>query len=232
MNTVEQKVKEIKQSFRMMMDGATAQSMRNKGLDYKLNWGATLPRLKEMAEEIKAYSQKAYPQPLPKGGENGGYQEGEDGWCHSLAVELWKQDVRECKILATMLMPPDEMLPDLADLWVEQLPTSEIAEQLAFNLMQHVPYAADSAFLWLSSPDDLPQICGYHTLSRLFMRRQEPNERAINEFIDQALTALQSSNAMLRKAAMQSVVHFAGMGLMYQRLAHSAIRTIGMDFVQ
>ena len=32
-------VKEIKQSFRQMMDGAVAQSMRNKGVDYKLNWG-------------------------------------------------------------------------------------------------------------------------------------------------------------------------------------------------
>ena len=52
MMDIQQKVKEIKQSFRQMMDGATAQSMRQKGLDYKLNWGATLPRLKEMAAEL------------------------------------------------------------------------------------------------------------------------------------------------------------------------------------
>ena len=30
-------VKEIKQSFRQMMDGAIAKSMRDKGLTYKLN---------------------------------------------------------------------------------------------------------------------------------------------------------------------------------------------------
>ena len=46
-------VKEIKQSFRLMMDGAVAQSMRDKGLNYHLNWGATLPRLQEKAEEIR-----------------------------------------------------------------------------------------------------------------------------------------------------------------------------------
>ena len=33
MMDIQQKVKEIKQSFRQMMDGATAQSMRQKGLD-------------------------------------------------------------------------------------------------------------------------------------------------------------------------------------------------------
>lgn len=200
---VEEKVKEIKQSFRQMMDGATAQSMRDKGLSYKLNWGATLPRLREMANEI-----------------------GKD---YHLAIALWKEDVRECKILSTMIMPPEEMLPEVADIWMEQTTNIEIAEQAAFNLYQYLPYAAEKAFRWLSSADDMPQICGYHILSRLFMQGKEPNERGINEFLDQALCALQSPNLSLRKAAMQSVLHFAELGLVYQRLAQSATSKVGLD---
>lgn len=207
MTEIEQKVKDIKQSFRQMMDGQVAQSMRQKGVDYHLNWGATILRLREMADEIKT----------------------EDAY--SLAIALWKENIRECKILATMLMPPDELLPEVADIWMEQTETVEIAEQLAFNLMQHVPYAAEKAFLWISSAEDLPQICGYHILSRLFMRKQEPNERGINEFMDQALAALQSPTPSLSKAAMQSVIHFADMGLMYERIARSAIHSIGLDFI-
>ncbi len=210
MMDIQQKVKEIKQSFRQMMDGATAQSMRQKGLDYKLNWGATLPRLKEMAAELKG------DESLP---------------LYDLAIALWKEDVRECKILATMLMPPEEILPEVIDIWMEQTTTVELAEQAAFNLYQHLPFAAEKAYLWLSAADDLPQICGYHVLSRLFSRRMEPNERGINEFVDQALTALQSSNPILRKAAMQSLIHFADMGLMYERIARSAIHTIHLDFL-
>ena len=42
---INSQVKEIKQSFRQMMDGSVAKSMRDKGVEYKLNWGATLPRL-------------------------------------------------------------------------------------------------------------------------------------------------------------------------------------------
>ena len=34
----QQRVKEIKQSFRQMMDGSIAQSMRDQGIDYHLNW--------------------------------------------------------------------------------------------------------------------------------------------------------------------------------------------------
>ena len=210
MMDIQQKVKEIKQSFRQMMDGATAQSMRQKGLDYKLNWGATLPRLKEMAAELKGDESLSL---------------------YDLAIALWKEDVRECKILATMLMPPEEILPEVIDIWMEQTTTVELAEQAAFNLYQHLPFAAEKAYLWLSAADDLPQICGYHVLSRLFSRQMEPNERGINEFVDQALTALQSSNPILRKAAMQSLIHFADMGLMYERIARSAIHTIGLDFL-
>lgn len=202
---INEQVKEIKQSFRQMMDGSIAQSMRDKGVNYHLNWGATLPRLKEKATEI--------------------------GPNYDLAIALWKENVRECKILATMIMPADNVLPEVIDIWVEQIDAIEIAEQASFNLFQHLPFAAEKAFQWLAAPDDLTQLCGYHVLSRLFMNKQEPNERGINEFIDQALVALQSQNLSLRKAAMQSVLRFSELGLMYQRLAHSAIRTIGMDFV-
>ena len=202
---INEQVKEIKQSFRQMMDGSIAQSMRDKGVNYHMNWGATLPRLKEKATEI--------------------------GPNYDLAIALWKENVRECKILATMIMPADKVLPEVIDIWVEQIDAIEIAEQASFNLFQHLPFAAEKAFQWLAAPDDLTQLCGYHVLSRLFMNKQEPNERGINEFIDQALVALQSQNLSLRKAAMQSVLRFSELGLMYQRLAHSAIRTIGMDFV-
>ena len=40
---MQEKIREIKQSFRQLMDGQTAQSMRDKGLEYKLNWGASIP---------------------------------------------------------------------------------------------------------------------------------------------------------------------------------------------
>jgi len=213
MTDINDKIKEIKRSFRQMMDGAVAQSMREKGLGYHLNWGATLPRLREMADEIKSQLQS---QPH--------YQ-------YDLAIALWKENIRECKILATMLMPADEVLPEVIDIWMEQTPTLEIAEQAAFNLYQHLPFAAEVAYRWLASPDALPQICGYHVLSRLFMRGQEPNERGINEFVDQALAALQSSEPALQKAAMQSLVHFAELGLVYQRIARSATKSVGFDFL-
>ena len=210
-NTVPSKVKEIKQSFRQMMDGSIAQSMRDKGLNYHLNWGATLPRLKEMAEEI------ANSQELTANGQ------------YDLAIALWKENVRECKILATMLMPADQILPEVVDIWMEQIPSQEIAEQAAFNLWQYLPFAPEKAYQWMASDKEYDQLCGFHVLTRLFMNHQEPNERGINEYLDQLLAALQGPYPSVRKAAMQSAYRFAELGLMYERLAKSAVKSINLE---
>lgn len=202
---IQQQVKEIKQSFRQMMDGSIAKSMRDKGVDYHLSWGATLPRLQEKAVEI---------------GKN-----------YDLAIALWKENVRECKILATMIMPPDEVLPEVIDIWMEQITSQEIAEQASFNLFQYLPFAADKAYTWMAYDKELYQLCGFHILSRLFMNKQEPNERGINEFIDQALAALQGESLPVKKAAMASVVRFSELGLVYERIAKSALKQANLDFL-
>ena len=193
-------IKEIKQSFRLMMDGSIAQSMRDKGVDYHLNWGATLPRLREKADEI---------------GQN-----------YDLAIALWKENVRECKILATMTMPPTEILPEVVDIWMEQTETIEMAEQAAMNLYQYLPYAPMKAYEWIASDKPMYQLCGFHVLSRLFMNGQEPNERGINEFLDQAHVAILSPNISVRKAALNALNHFSNLGLVYARLADSIFRRL------
>lgn len=198
-------VKEIKQSFRLMMDGAVAKSMRDKGLSYKLNWGATLPRLRQKADEI--------------------------GYNYDLAIALWKEDVRECKILATMIMPPEEVLPEVIDIWMEQTTELEIAEQAAFNLYQYLPYAPEKAYQWMASDKELYQLCGFHILSRIFMAKREPNERGINEFVDQAIAALQGNNISVRKAAQSSIQRFAELGLVYDRLAKSALKRVNLEIL-
>ena len=150
---------------------------------------------------------------------------------YDLAIALWKENVRECKILATMLMPPDEVLPEVIDIWMEQTTSQEIAEQAAFNLYQYLPYAPEKAYTWIASDKDLYQLCGFHILSRLFMNKQEPNERGINEFIDQALAALQGGSLPVRKAAMSAIQRFAELGLVYERLAKSALKRANLEFL-
>ena len=71
---IKEQLKDIKTQLRLSMNGVVSQSMREKGLNYKLNFGVELPRIKSIAA---AYEKN-----------------------HELAQTLWKEDIRECKILA------------------------------------------------------------------------------------------------------------------------------------
>ena len=79
------------------------------------------------------------------------------------------------------------------EVWMERLRTQEMAEMLAFNLLQHLDFAPALAYKWIASDRDMYQLCGYQLLARLFARGMEPNERGINEFLDQAHTTLEGN---------------------------------------
>lgn len=202
---IESKIKELKRGFRLVMNGPASQSMREKGLDYRLNWGVPFIQLKQMAAD------------LPRD--------------YDFAIALWKEDIRECKILATLLMPHDKMPEEVAEIWMEQTHSQEMAEMQAFNLYQYVSYAPKLAYRWMALDDTVKEICAYDILGRLFMKGQEPNERGINEFIDQAVTALKSPSAGLRHAAMNALTRFADLGLVFERLAKAALKREGFDLL-
>ena len=156
-----EKIKNIKTQLRLAMNGAVSQSMREKGLVYKLNFGIELPRIKDIAS---------------------GYEKS-----HTLAQALWKEDIRECKILAGLLQPVESFQPEIADIWVEDIRNIEIAELTCMNLFQHLPYAPAKSFAWIASEKEYFQVCGFLTIARLLMKKGDMEPRAENEFLDQAI---------------------------------------------
>ena len=194
---IHEKLKEIKQSFRLLMNGVASHSMRQKGVTYKINWGVPIPDLQKMAAEY-----------------------GKD---YELAIELWKEDIRECQVLATLIMPAEKMDEDLVEVWMERLRTQEMAELLAFNLLQHLNFAPSLAYQWIASDKDMYQLCGYQLLARLFAKGMEPNERGINEFLDQVHTTLVGNNLALKHAAFNCVLNFCELREEMEMIAKKAL---------
>ncbi|MCE9106249.1 DNA alkylation repair protein [Bacteroides pyogenes] len=176
---IKEQLKEIKTQLRLSMNGAVSQSMREKGLTYKLNFGVELPRIKAIAA---------------------GYEKS-----HDLAQALWKEDIRECKILAGMLQPIDTFYPEIADIWVESIRNTEIAELTCMNLFQHLPYAPAKSFHWIADEREYVQVCGFLTIARLLAKKGDMTERASGELLDQAVCAVHSESRAVRNAAMLAI---------------------------
>ena len=169
-------IRQIKAQLRLFMNGVLSQSLREKGLQYRLIFGVELPRLKEIAA---------------------GYEPN-----HDLAQALWKEDIRECKILAACLQPADTFAPELADYWMESVRNTELADYLCMLLLRRLPYASQKAFQWMASTERMEQYTGFRLIAHLFaLHGTEMNERSRDEFLDQAHTALQGDDLLVKQAA-------------------------------
>lgn len=165
------------------MNGMVSQSMREKGMEYKLNFGIEYPRIKEIAA---------------------GYEPD-----HELAQALWKENIRECKILAGLLQPADTFYPEIADIWIEGMDYPELAEYTVMNLFQRLPYASEVVFRWMADEREMFQLCGFLLMARLLMEGEKLNERAEAEFLDQACTAVEGDCGPVQKAASVALRKYA-----------------------
>lgn len=165
------------------MNGMISQSMREKGMEYKLNFGIEYPRIKEIAA---------------------GYEPD-----HELAQALWKENIRECKILAGLLQPADTFYQEIADIWIEGMDYPELAEYTVMNLFQRLPYASEVVFRWMADEREMFQLCGFLLMARLLMKGEKLNERAEAEFLDQACTAVEGDCGPVQKAASVALRKYA-----------------------
>lgn len=165
------------------MNGMVSQSMREKGMEYKLNFGIEYPRIKEIAA---------------------GYEPD-----HELAQALWKENIRECKILAGLLQPADTFYQKIADIWIEGMDYPELAEYTVMNLFQRLPYASEVVFRWMADEREMFQLCGFLLMARLLMKGEKLNERAEAEFLDQACTAVEGDCGPVQKAASVALRKYA-----------------------
>ena len=165
------------------MNGMVSQSMREKGMEYRQNFGIEYPRIKEIAA---------------------GYEPD-----HELAQALWKENIRECKILAGLLQPADTFYQEIADIWIEGMDYPELAEYTVMNLFQRLPYASEVVFRWMADEREMFQLCGFLLMARLLMKGEKLNERAEAEFLDQACTAVEGDCGPVQKAASVALRKYA-----------------------
>ena len=191
----------IKRSLHGMMNGVASASMRQKGLQYKVNFGVELPRLQAWAAE------------LPH--------------TYELAAALWKEDIRECRLLAAMLMPVERFDTELAQVWVEQMRFAEEAECTAMHLLCRVPGISQKAFEWIASAEAIPRVWGYMVLARLFMQGAAPSERDGAEFLDQAAAALApAADALVANAAGEAVMKYVHIATACEAAAEQMLQAL------
>jgi 3-methyladenine DNA glycosylase AlkD len=156
---IDEKVREIKKELRLAMNGVVSSIQRNHGLNYKINFGVEIPRLKGIAAKFDKDEE--------------------------LAMRLWQDNIRECKLLAIFLLP-EEAYPSIAEKWIEEAPFTEIADHLTMVVLSRLPDAATKAIEWIQKSEGMFRYCGYMTLTHLFRRGAELDKEQEERYLTEA----------------------------------------------
>ena len=179
---IREELRAIRTSLRRFMNGVVAADMRKHGLVYRVNFGVTLPLLKQIASEHTPDRE--------------------------LAQALWEQDVRECKILAVLLYPPDQFTPETAEAWISSDLPDEIRDLCCTRLLPASPFAPDLALQWLLSGDRARQYAGGQLWSVLFRQHKPITPHQEAAFLE-AVKTLFPGGEPSQQAVLLNALHHA-----------------------
>lgn len=177
---INDKVREIKKSLRLAMNGVVSTLQRRQGLDYKINFGVEIPRLKDIAQ---AHAKDK-----------------------ELAERLWQDNIRECKMLAIFLLPESEV-ESVADKWIAETKFTEIADHLAMHLLCRMPDAWGKALQWTANSEGLHAYCGYLTISHLVRKGTAPTGEQELEFFSR-LAGLHDKHGVAGRCALNAAMNY------------------------
>lgn len=166
------------------MNGVVSASMRQKGVSYKLNFGASLADIKSIAAAYEPDSK--------------------------LATWLWHEDVREHKILATLLYPREAFTEELADAWAGDIHHQEIAEQYCANLVQHLAFAGNLAKRWVENEREYVKVAGFILYARLYTRGDEDLD--VETMLNTAKETMDNGISRAQRAALLALKRYGRRG--------------------
>lgn len=154
----EQQFRLILNRVRLAKNGETVDQMKQLGLVYKVNWGASITSLREIASQFEPN--------------------------HILALKLWNKQWRETMILAAMLDVPAEVTEEQMDYWTKSLETTEIAETLNTFLWCKTRYAFIKSLEWCRGKKHLVRFTGLNLMGRLAIVEKSAMDELFEPFFD------------------------------------------------
>ncbi|MDD2277588.1 MAG: DNA alkylation repair protein [Bacteroidales bacterium] len=127
-------VQQIIQEVKRHMNGPVSETLTQHGFRYKVNYGVSVPELKNIARQYTGN--------------------------HELALTLYEEDIRECKLIASMIDDPKKVTGEQIDDWAQSFNNHEIVEQVCSNLIWKAECALSRSIQWCLSDDEYLQKAG------------------------------------------------------------------------
>ena len=161
--------------------------MARFGIKTQRSYGVRIPELRKIAK---------------KAGKN-----------HELAMELWKADYRETKILACMVEEFELVTEEQMDKWVSEFDNWEICDQCCMNLFSKTSWVYEKIFEWSTREEEFVKRAAFTLIAVLAVHDKKAQDvkfeqyfpLIINESIDNRNFVKKAVNWALRQIGKRNI---------------------------
>ena len=216
---------DILKKLEALSNPTVAEGMARFGITPKKAYGVPIPELIKTAKEI---------------GKN-----------HELALKLWLLDIRETRILASIVDDPGLVTEQQMEEWVQDFDYWEICDQCCMKLFQKTRFALQKAIDWSSRDQEFVKRAGFVLMANLavsdkkadneqfeiflsIIKRESSDSRNIvKKAVNWALRQIGKRNLYLNKKAIETALEIQEIDFKSARwIASDAIRELTSQAIQ
>jgi 3-methyladenine DNA glycosylase AlkD len=149
-----EKVEEVIKKLKKLSNPRNVEGMARFGIKPDKALGISIPNLRKLAKEI---------------GKN-----------HKLALQLWKSEIHEARILAGMIDEVDKVTEKQMDLWIKGFDSWDVCDQVCANLFDKTSFAFKKAIEWTKRKNEFEKRAGFALMACLAWHDKEAGD---NKFI-------------------------------------------------
>ncbi|MGD9995051.1 MAG: hypothetical protein AB7S69_17255 [Salinivirgaceae bacterium] len=207
--------KKILRKVSHMQNGDVSRLLQKMGISYRLNYGVSIPHLRQIGSEY-----------LPN---------------NELAFLLMKRDIREAKIISSMLFEVEKLTKGQILEIASQLNNQELIEQFSKNMLSHAPNLPELLDTWLSKSLKESTLA-FYTASWAIKQNHPAKDEILSWVTNTFQLAAVTDNPQLNQAilfAMQTVYqtneqYQQKMKDLAEKMMHTennSVRSLGQEFL-
>lgn len=150
-------VSDILGKLKALSDPEAVKGMARYGITPESAYGVKIPDLRKIARD--------------------------SGKNHDLARQLWKLNIRETRILASMIDDPELVTEEQMESWVKALDYWEICDQCIVNLFEKTKYAYQKAVEWSTREEEFVKRAGFVLMARLAVSDKKAEDKKFETFL-------------------------------------------------
>ena len=148
---------DILKKLKSLAKPESVEGMAKYGITAKSAYGVSIPNLRKIAKEI--------------------------GVNHDLAQQLWASDIRETRILASMVDDPKMVTEKQMERWVKDFDYWEICDQCCMNLFEKTKLAYQKCVEWSSREEEFVKRAGFVLMARLAVSDKKADDKQFERFL-------------------------------------------------